>query len=71
VTFDSEDSCRNAKQVLESTSIRDYHLSPIKTQGMKKSIRITPPLSEDAIERDLEMCEKLVGEVLNPEKGIA
>ena len=36
----------------------------------RKPIRITPPLPEDCVERDLELCQQLVQSVVDPEKGV-
>lgn len=70
VTFDSEEHCKNAKEELEKTKFEGYNLQPVKSQTQRKPIRITPPLPDDITDRDLELCRKLVHEVLDPEKKI-
>jgi len=49
VTYDSEDSCRKAKDFLETVTIQDFTLSPVKSMSSRKPIRITPPLAEDSV----------------------
>ena len=36
----------------------------------RKPIRITPPLADDSVERDLELCKRLITEAFDPEKKI-
>ena len=36
----------------------------------KTPVRITPPLPENLIELDLELCKLLISEVFDPEKDI-
>ena len=70
VSYDSEENCRKAKEILEQTTINDFHLNPVKSMTLRKPIRITPPLAEDRIEKDLELCKRLISEVSDPEKKI-
>ena len=70
VCYDSDENCRKGKEILEKTTIGDFTLQPVKSQTQRKPIRITPPLPDDNIERDLELCQNLVADVLDPEKKI-
>lgn len=70
VSYSSEEACREAKSILESTTIKNFRLNPIRSQTQRKPIRITPPLSSDCIERDLDLCKRLILEVFDPEKQI-
>ena len=76
VSFDSDENCRRAKDSLEkltiSTSSRDsFRLTPVQNSAHRKNIMITPELADDSIERDLDLCKRLVSEVFDPEKEIS
>ena len=70
VAYDSEESCRKAKDALDSITIQDFNLNPVKSMTQRKPIRVTPPLADDCVERDLELCKRLISEVFDPEKKI-
>lgn len=48
----------------------EFRLNPVQSRGIRKNIMITPELSEDSQSRDLELCQRLISEVLDPEKNI-
>lgn len=54
--YNTEENCRQAKEALEKTNIGDYTFQPVKSMTQRKPIRITPPLPDDTIERDLDLC---------------
>lgn len=70
ISYDTEENCRNAKEILESSRIQDYKLSPVQSRAPRKSVMITPELPADIIDRDLELCQNLIRDVLDPEKDI-
>jgi len=68
ISFDSDENCRRAKESLEKVTLetrsRDsFRLTPVQNSAHRKNIMITPELSDDSIERDLELCKRLVTEV--------
>jgi len=69
VSYDSEENCAKAKLLLEDAKINNFRLAPIKSQSVKKSARITPPLIEGREKVDLELSRKLI-ELLDIEKEI-
>lgn len=70
LTYDSEDACLNAKEVLEKKVLPLYRFAPVKNTGVRKAVHTSPPLMESHIKRDLELCQKLISEVFDPEKDI-
>ncbi len=52
VSFDSEENCLKAKEKLEGVKIRDFKIYPVKSLTQRKPVRITPPLSDEFLERD-------------------
>ena len=42
-----------------------------KNTGVRKAAHTSPPLLETHVQRDLELCQKLISEVFDPEKDIA
>lgn len=47
-----------------------FHAEKLHTSKRKVPIRITPPLPQDQIKSDLELCRILIEGVLDPEKKI-
>lgn len=43
----------------------------VQSRASRKSIMITPELFDDCIERDLEVCVRLISEVFDVEKDIS
>lgn len=84
VSYDSEENCRRAKDQLEGQKVppaagssqkersehSEFRLQPVKSQTQRKPIRITPPLAEDSLKRDLAFCRKLIAQVFDPEKQL-
>ena len=70
VSYDSDEHCTQAKHQLDSASIQDYSLNSIQSRGARKSLMITPELPDDTIERDLDLCQRLISEVFDLEKEI-
>jgi len=70
VSYDTEENCAKSQLLLESTTINNFRLAPIKSHSVKKIARITPPLVEGREKVDLELSRKLI-ELLDEEKGIA
>jgi hypothetical protein len=70
VSYDSNENCRKAKEILDGKMLNDFCITPIKSQVQRKPIRITPPLPDDCIENDLDLCKKLIFNVFDPQKKI-
>ena len=72
ISYDSEENCKEALLALENLQIpgTNFILNPVRSSTQRKPIRVTPPLAEDCIERDLELCRKLVEDVFDKEKNI-
>jgi hypothetical protein len=70
LTYDSEESSQQAKLILETKSLNDYHFAPALNQGNRKTVTISPEFPEDNEERDLKKCERLITEVFDAEKEI-
>lgn len=70
VSFENEEYCRRAKEIMDQISLKNYNLNPVKSVSQRKGVKVTPPLSEGAEERDLKLTENLIRNVLDPEKGI-
>ncbi len=75
ISFDSDENCRRAKESLEKLTIQVssrevFRLTPVINSGHRKNIMITPELPDDSIERDLDLCKRLVSEVFDHEKEI-
>ena len=53
----------------ESYQAEDFRLSPIKNnQTTNKMMRIVPELPADHIERDIDLCTKLIRDIFDSEK---
>lgn len=72
LSYDSEENCKESLQRLENANIpgTNFNLAPVRSTTKGKHIRITPPLADDCVERDLDLCRKLIEEVLDKEKKI-
>jgi hypothetical protein len=70
LTYDSEEACLQAKELLERKSLPLYRFAPVKNTGARKAPHTSPPLLETHVKRDLELCQKLIAEVFDPEKDI-
>lgn len=72
ISYDSDENCKQAKEFIESKSLHDgqVKLTPYFNLGYHSKILITPELPEDAIDRDLALCKKLIQEVFDQEKEI-
>ncbi len=62
ISYDSDENCRKAKEILDQTRIQDgsFRLSTVQNSAQRKNIMITPELSEESIERDLGLCKRLI-----------
>lgn len=75
ISYDSDENCRKAKENLEQAVVtrendESFRLSPNLNSAHRKNIMITPELPDDCIARDLDICQKLISEVFDPEKEI-
>ena len=70
ISYDSEENCQKAKERLEQARIQDFKLNPIHNRAIRKNIMITPELADDTVERDIDLCKRLITEVVDPEKEI-
>ena len=75
ISFDSDENCRKAKESLEKISIElksrePFRLTPVQNSAHRKNIMITPELPDDSIERDLNLCKRLIIEVFEQEKEV-
>jgi len=71
ITYDSDENCQNAKEVLETKRTNlNFRLNPIQSRGTRKNLNFTPEISESSIKTDLDQCQKLISEVMDPEKNI-
>ena len=70
--FSNESDCQQAEHQINGLEIEDFSLQAIRSlQNRKKTpVRITPPLPQNMIEIDLELCKLLITEVFDPEKEI-
>jgi hypothetical protein len=69
ISFDSDNNCKIAKEVLETIKMDDgFVLTPVPNSSHRKNIMITPELPDDSIERDLGLCKSLITQVFDAEK---
>ncbi len=47
ITYDSQENCNASKQILDSISIHDFYLSPVKSQSQRKPIRVNQLVERD------------------------
>ena len=69
ISFDSDENCRRARDSLDKVT-QPTRLTPVQNSAHRKNIMITPELPDDSIERDLDLCKRLISEVFDPEKDI-
>lgn len=50
--------------------MENYRLNPVASRGTRKNIQITPELLEESIDRDLELCQRLISSIFDPEKEV-
>ena len=60
MSFDSEENCDQAMQMLEGVCIGEFTLAPTKYSSQLPKNRITPPLSFQSTDRDLEYSRKII-----------
>jgi hypothetical protein len=70
ITYDSDENCNAAKEILEKKRVQNFLFNPVQSRGVRKSIPISPPLPEENVKSDIEMCQKLIQEVFDQEKDI-
>ena len=77
LVYESEQAANDAIPQLEVLMIKapeqyeDFRLSPIKNnQTTKQAMGLVPELPSDHLDRDIELCKKLITDVFDPEKEI-
>lgn len=70
ISYDTDENCAEAKDHLENITVDNYRLNPVASRGTRKNIQITPELLEESIDRDLELCKRLILGIFDPEKEI-
>lgn len=70
--FTNEHDTTQALLQIEALKVGDFRLSAARSHPNKKKtpIRITPPLPGKCISYDLLICQRLIKNVFDPEKGI-
>ncbi len=58
------------KTAIQRENLDSFILTPTPNSAHRKNIMITPELPDDCIGRDLELCQRLISEVFDPEKEI-
>jgi len=71
-SFSNESDCQQAEHQINNLEIEDFSLQAVRSLPNRKKtpVRITPPLPQNLIELDLELCKLLITEVFDPEKDI-
>ena len=73
--FESEDACNEAIADLETLVIRapeiyntdDFKLCPVKNNQTLKAPKVTPDMPVDHLQRDYDLCKKLIQDVFDKE----
>ena len=72
VNFSDNHNCEQSLEKIPNLVVDNFNLSASKSLPTKKKtpVRITPPLPHNQLEHDLDLCKKLIKDVLDPEKEI-
>lgn len=54
ITYDSDENCQVAKELLETKRTKNFRLNPIQSRGTRKNLNFTPELPESSVKTDLD-----------------